>query len=211
MFWVGPDARLWPTRRGRERVTPAMSHAAAGAVKIKCTAAACIPTFAPPANAPPACHAPNPWHPARRDGRLAAAGCGRRADRFQPRHPPDPGRQVFLLPRAGRKKARGRPAARHARGALAALQAKPGETSELLRRIRSTDPDERMPPPKSNRSLSPEQIDLIARWVAGGAAWGDHWAFRPLVAPAVPGRGWPACRCATRLMRSSRPGWPGKA
>ncbi len=71
-------------------------------------------------------------------------------------------------------------------GALAALQARPGETSELLRRIRSTDPDERMPPPKSNRSLSPEQIDLIARWVAGGAPWGDHWAFRPLVAPAVP-------------------------
>jgi hypothetical protein len=71
-------------------------------------------------------------------------------------------------------------------GALAVLKAEPGKPSELLRRICSTDPDEMMPPPKSNRKLSPEQIALIGRWAAGGAAWGDHWAFRPLEMPAVP-------------------------
>ncbi len=71
-------------------------------------------------------------------------------------------------------------------GALTVLKAEPGETSELLRRIRSTDPDEMMPPPKSNRKLSPEQVDLIGRWAAGGAPWGDHWAFRPLGMPAIP-------------------------
>ena len=62
---------------------------------------------------------------------------------------------------------------------------KSGE-SELIRRITSTDPDEVMPPPKSNRSLSPDQIALIARWVDDGAVWGEHWAFRKLEKPALP-------------------------
>ena len=71
-------------------------------------------------------------------------------------------------------------------GALGVLKTEPGKTSELLRRIGSTDPDEMMPPPKSNRKLSAEQIALIGRWAAAGAAWGDHWAFRPLQMPAIP-------------------------
>ena len=44
-----------------------------------------------------------------------------------------------------------------------------------------------MPPPKSNRKLSPAQIALVTRWVEAGAPWGDHWAFRKLQKPAVPG------------------------
>ncbi len=71
-------------------------------------------------------------------------------------------------------------------GALSVLKAAAGETSELLTRVRSTDPDERMPPPKSNRQLSAEQIELLSRWAAAGAPWGEHWAFRPLQSPAVP-------------------------
>src|SRR3954449_740612 len=37
---------------------------------------------------------------------------------------------------------------------------KPGD-SELVRRITSKDPDEVMPSPKSNRKLTPQQIDLL--------------------------------------------------
>src|SRR5205085_3558077 len=41
--------------------------------------------------------------------------------------------------------------------------------SELVRRITSSDPDDLMPPPKSNRKLTPKQIDLLTRWVDQGA------------------------------------------
>lgn len=51
------------------------------------------------------------------------------------------------------------------------------ERSELVRRILSTDPDEIMPPPTANRALTPQQKDLLTRWVNEGAEWGVHWAF----------------------------------
>src|SRR5262249_55728459 len=58
--------------------------------------------------------------------------------------------------------------------------------SELVHRITTTDPDDHMPPAKSNRKLSPKQIDLLTRWVEQGARWGSHWAFAPPVRPALP-------------------------
>jgi len=58
----------------------------------------------------------------------------------------------------------------------------PGKSSdsELIRRILSHDPEEQMPPPDSNRSLSSAQISLLQRWVGEGAKWGQHWAFEPV-------------------------------
>lgn len=58
--------------------------------------------------------------------------------------------------------------------------------SELLRRLLSTDPDEQMPPPKSNRKLTAEQIDLVKRWIDAGAEYSAHWAFVPPERPPVP-------------------------
>ncbi len=57
----------------------------------------------------------------------------------------------------------------------------PGQSaeSELVRRIMSTDPDEVMPPPDSNRKLTPKQIEMLKRWVDQGAKWSQHWAFAP--------------------------------
>lgn len=60
------------------------------------------------------------------------------------------------------------------------------QASELIRRVMTDDPDERMPPPDSQRNLTPQQVDLLKRWVASGAAWEGHWSFQPLVRPAVP-------------------------
>ena len=60
------------------------------------------------------------------------------------------------------------------------------EESELIRRILSDDPDERMPPPKSNRILTEAQKDVLRRWVAEGAKFEGHWAFRAPVRPVVP-------------------------
>ena len=58
--------------------------------------------------------------------------------------------------------------------------------SELVRRITSTDPDVRMPPPKSGRTLTAAQIAGIRDWVAQGAKWETHWAFVPPVLPSIP-------------------------
>ncbi|HAW97999.1 MAG TPA: chromosome segregation protein, partial [Opitutae bacterium] len=64
---------------------------------------------------------------------------------------------------------------------------KPGDPqeSELFARISSDDPDEQMPPPDSNRNLSPREIALLKEWIAGGAKWADHWTFQPIVRPEV--------------------------
>ena len=55
---------------------------------------------------------------------------------------------------------------------------KPAE-SELVERIFSDDPDERMPPKKSKPSLSESEKELLRKWVAGGARTSRHWAFVP--------------------------------
>src|SRR5439155_5218287 len=64
----------------------------------------------------------------------------------------------------------------------------PGDSkkSELVRRISNTDPDDVMPPPKSNRKLTAKQIELLTRWVDQGAKWGLHWAFVPPQRPPIP-------------------------
>ena len=55
----------------------------------------------------------------------------------------------------------------------------PGKASqsELVRRIRSEDTDELMPPPSLNKPLGPEQIELLERWIDQGAPYDKHWAF----------------------------------
>lgn len=60
------------------------------------------------------------------------------------------------------------------------------EESELIARIFSSDPDEVMPSHDSNRKLTAAQKDLLKRWVAEGAKWGQHWAFVPPARPEIP-------------------------
>jgi hypothetical protein len=56
---------------------------------------------------------------------------------------------------------------------------KPDE-SELVRRILSADAGEVMPPAKSKKKLTPQQKELLNRWVAAGAEYQAHWAFIPV-------------------------------
>ncbi len=69
-------------------------------------------------------------------------------------------------------------------GLLESGTLRPGdpEASELVARVLSADPDDRMPPPDSKLSLSPEEKDALRRWIAEGAVYRGHWAFEP-VAP----------------------------
>ena len=64
----------------------------------------------------------------------------------------------------------------------------PGDpaTSELIARVTSDDDDVRMPPTASGKTLKPEQVETLRRWVAEGAKYQQHWAFVPPERPAVP-------------------------
>ena len=58
--------------------------------------------------------------------------------------------------------------------------------STLVARIESKDPDEVMPPPKTGKKLTAQQIDLLKRWIQEGAKFEGHWAFVKPEPPALP-------------------------
>lgn len=70
-------------------------------------------------------------------------------------------------------------------GLPAIVPGKP-DSSELVRRIRHADPDLLMPPPETQKPLTPLQQELLERWIAAGAPRAEHWAFIPPTRPAVP-------------------------
>lgn len=70
----------------------------------------------------------------------------------------------------------------------------PRETSssELIRRIISTNTDEMMPPPESGKHLEAREQATLRRWIEQGARYEPHWAFIPprQTEPLSPPRGW---------------------
>ena len=64
----------------------------------------------------------------------------------------------------------------------------PGQSarSEAFRRLITTDQDDLMPPPESNKALTPRQIELIRRWIDQGAEYQPHWAYAMLSDPPMP-------------------------
>ena len=72
--------------------------------------------------------------------------------------------------------------------AIEAAALTPGDAaaSELIARIHADDPDLLMPPPRSNRRLSPEQKATLTRWINEGAVYEPHWAFVTPVRPEPP-------------------------
>ena len=62
----------------------------------------------------------------------------------------------------------------------------PGQlpASDLSERIHSTEKDEQMPPPKSGKKLTPQQIAMLDKWIEQGAPYAVHWAFvKPVHTP----------------------------
>src|SRR5690349_1995087 len=70
-------------------------------------------------------------------------------------------------------------------GNIAIVPGKPSE-SKLLDRITNKDDDERMPPPKTGKHLTPGQIETLRRWIAQGAEYKQHWAFIAPERPELP-------------------------
>jgi len=62
-------------------------------------------------------------------------------------------------------------------GGYAAIVPGKADESEMIARIFSSDEDEVMPPPDSHKSLSPEQKEVLRRWIDAGAEFEAHWAF----------------------------------
>ena len=58
-----------------------------------------------------------------------------------------------------------------------------GDASEILRRLTSNDPEQRMPPSNTGKEVSAEQVTMLRRWIEAGAKYEPHWAF---VAPRRP-------------------------
>ncbi len=71
-------------------------------------------------------------------------------------------------------------------GAATVIAPGKAHDSELFKRVTTKDVSERMPPAKSGRKLSDQQIDLLRRWIEQGAAWQEHWAFIAPKRPEVP-------------------------
>ena len=61
-------------------------------------------------------------------------------------------------------------------GAHAVVPGKPN-SSALLHRILSNDPDLKMPPSDANRQLTRHDKELLQRWIKQGAPYQGHWAF----------------------------------
>ncbi|PQO27038.1 DUF1553 domain-containing protein [Blastopirellula marina] len=74
------------------------------------------------------------------------------------------------------------------RQADALRQIEPGEPehSELYRRLVSSDPDVRMPPPSADRQPTLTEIATLKRWIEEGAPWEGLWSFQPLHVSEVP-------------------------
>jgi hypothetical protein len=58
------------------------------------------------------------------------------------------------------------------------------EKSEIIRRLTSKDPEERMP--YKHEPLSAKEIETMRQWIKEGAVWGEHWAYTPVKDVAVP-------------------------
>jgi hypothetical protein len=67
--------------------------------------------------------------------------------------------------------------------------------SAVWHRINSQDPQEMMPPPESNLVLTPEEIEILGKWIDQGAEYQIHWAFMPPIdkdLPKVKNKKWPS-------------------
>ncbi len=58
--------------------------------------------------------------------------------------------------------------------------------SELVKRILSHDPEDMMPTPKSNLTLTGEEKALLIKWIKQGAEYKEHWSFAKIKNPEIP-------------------------
>lgn len=70
-------------------------------------------------------------------------------------------------------------------GHAAVVPGKP-DSSELIKRVASDDPDEAMPPKGAGKRLTPHEIELLKAWIKQGARFSRHWAYIKPIRPELP-------------------------
>ena len=90
-------------------------------------------------------------------------------------------------------------------GGVAIVPGKPDE-SDLIDRIETDDPDAKMPPKKSGKQLTVQQIQTLRRWVEQGASW-----TTPLGVRAAPQGQLARCQGCGMAPKPDRPVHPGPA
>lgn len=60
------------------------------------------------------------------------------------------------------------------------------KNSEFWHRIHSEDPEQIMPPPESNLTLTAYEKELLSKWIEQGAEYKDLWSFTSPIKPEVP-------------------------
>lgn len=79
-------------------------------------------------------------------------------------------------------------------GGYRALEPTKADDSELILRIETDDPDDRMPPPDTGHELTAEDRRILRAWVNAGGEYDVHWSFkRPVKAPlpSLAQKDWP--------------------
>lgn len=71
-------------------------------------------------------------------------------------------------------------------GGYAAIKPGDPQASEIILRVTSEDPDMRMPPPEKGPALTPEEVDLMRRWIKHGGDYAEHWSYEPPGRPELP-------------------------
>ncbi|MCE9611772.1 MAG: PSD1 and planctomycete cytochrome C domain-containing protein [Chthoniobacter sp.] len=70
-------------------------------------------------------------------------------------------------------------------GDTAIVPGKP-EASQMIVRLTTKDRDDVMPPLKTHKTVSPQEIATLRRWITEGAVYQGHWAFLKPERPPVP-------------------------
>ena len=79
------------------------------------------------------------------------------------------------------------------RGGRFAIRAGKPDESEVIRRVRATQPARRMPPAITGHTVTDAEVAILRRWISEGAAWQAHWSFiapKPQTLPIAKSR-WP--------------------
>ena len=70
-------------------------------------------------------------------------------------------------------------------GDIAIVPGRP-EASQMMVRLTTKDRDDLMPPPKTHKTISTQELATLRRWISEGAVYQGHWAFLPPERSALP-------------------------
>ncbi len=73
-----------------------------------------------------------------------------------------------------------------AKSGMAAIIPGQPDDSELIARVTTSDEDDLMPPHDTGKTLTTDQINTLKQWIAEGAKYDTHWAFKPVTHPELP-------------------------